>query len=597
MDPISGSERAVPQQLQAWWFEMKAACFRAQRWWREGFKMPPRHARGVELADAPVAGEGRAPLWTHHGAAEFPLTAGKVHNLRLAAACLHGVEIPADTVFSFWSQLGRTTRRRGFVDGRELREGCMIPSTGGGLCALSGLLYGAALDAGLEIVERHEHSRIIPGSMAEAGRDATVFWNYVDLRFKAPFAWRIECVLGASHLTVRIRKSAPGAVVKDAPREQIHAPQRAAATGDCLTCGMLSCFRHPAATSAHAPSLGHTSFLLDARWPEFESWCQRHHHAGDRWHLPLDGQRWSKPNYAWKVPADGHARCETWFTLMRSLRQRSLPAQGAARQRTLLGSDAALAARYARSLHHECRHVIVVQNLLPHLWQMGALGGRSFDVLANRLPMQVLEDRLDRAASVHPVSTTLSDFRADPGLALAEREALAAAARVITPHREIAGMFGARGLVLDWELPKAVRVEKSPSSPVKLFFPASALARKGIFEVAAALNGLNAELWVLGAASEGAAQPLQQVKWRRAAVAELTLCDAMVIPAWVEHQPRLALRALAAGLPVVASRACGLPEDHPLLHTMEEPDAAQLRATLLALFPALGERNACAAAV
>ena len=31
-----------------------------------------------------------------------------------------------------------------------------------------------------------------------------------------------------------------------------------------------------------------------------------------------------------------------------------------------------------------------------------------------------------------------------------------------------------------------------------------------------------------------------------------------MLPAWVERQPRRLLRALAAGVPVIASEACGL---------------------------------------
>jgi vancomycin resistance protein YoaR len=133
-----------------------------------------------------------------------------VENLRHAARAFHGVEIPAGRVFSFWRQLGRTTKGKGFTEGRELREGCLVPAVGGGLCQLSGLLYQAALEAGLEIVERHGHSRVIAGSAAEKNLDATVFWNYVDLRFRSDVAWRVEVELSASDLVVRIRSSREG---------------------------------------------------------------------------------------------------------------------------------------------------------------------------------------------------------------------------------------------------------------------------------------------------------------------------------------------------------------------------------------------------
>ncbi|HLL99878.1 MAG TPA: VanW family protein, partial [Pyrinomonadaceae bacterium] len=158
-----------------------------------------------ELANQPIVGESKTALWTEKDRAEMPLMAGKIHNLRLAIANLNGAEISANQTFSFWKQTGRATRRRGFVRGRELREGCVIPNVGGGLCQLSNALYDAALQANFEIVERHAHTQIVPGSLAEKGRDATVFWNYVDLRFRSSHAFRIEAELTATHLIVRFR--------------------------------------------------------------------------------------------------------------------------------------------------------------------------------------------------------------------------------------------------------------------------------------------------------------------------------------------------------------------------------------------------------
>ena len=46
---------------------------------------------------------------------------GKVENLRRAAALFDGSTIPEGGVFSFWKQLGRPSRRRGFVAGRMLQ--------------------------------------------------------------------------------------------------------------------------------------------------------------------------------------------------------------------------------------------------------------------------------------------------------------------------------------------------------------------------------------------------------------------------------------------------------------------------------------------
>jgi hypothetical protein len=323
-------DRDSPSRRQAFVFHVKTRVLQLRRGLAEFSSLPPRHGVATALADSPVIVEKQAPLWREVSSAEFPLTAGKVENLRHAARAFHGIEIPAGSVFSFWRQLGRTRRVKGFTEGRELREGCLVPAVGGGLCQLSGLLYQAALGAGLEIVERHAHSRVLPGSSAEQNLDATVFWNYVDLRFRGTSEWRIEVELTASDLVVRIRSPQAGRMPGKAV--EVVSPPRAAPSGDCLTCGMVACFRHPAATSAHAPAMGHSAFLLDSRWPEFDRWCGGHSREGDRWFVPLDGKRWNKPNYQWSPPPGVTTRAAKPVTLWRSFRQRRLPAQGAARQ-------------------------------------------------------------------------------------------------------------------------------------------------------------------------------------------------------------------------------------------------------------------------
>ena len=42
------------------------------------------------------------------------------------------------------NNLGRITARKGFVLGREIREGCVVPTVGGGICQLSNALATAA---------------------------------------------------------------------------------------------------------------------------------------------------------------------------------------------------------------------------------------------------------------------------------------------------------------------------------------------------------------------------------------------------------------------------------------------------------------------
>jgi hypothetical protein len=231
-----------------------------------------------------------------------------------------------------------------------------------------------------------------------------------------------------------------------------------------------------------------------------------------------------------------------------------LAAQGAARQKALLEFDRALALDFSRKIPHIADHLVVSQNLLPHLWRNGDLGGRTFDVLMTRLPMAELEKTLDAAAKMFPRSRTLADFRAPAEIREAESEALAAARSWITPHSDIARLAGRRAVKLDWHLPTAGSRNGTADAIV---FPASTLARKGCYELreVARVGGFGLE--IVGPVIEESgfwngidAKPAQGDWLARAAV--------VVLPAWVEHWPRRLLQAAAAGVPVVATTSCGL---------------------------------------
>jgi len=518
-----------------------------------------RYRRGEALARARVIAESRSPLWAEGDAAERALQAGKVHNLRLAARRLDGVEVPSGAVFSFWAHVGRASRLRGFTRGRELREGCVIASVGGGLCQLSNALYDAALQAGFEILERHAHTRVVPGSLAESGRDATVFWNYVDLRWRAPEAFRIETSLDRDQLTVCFR----GKSVRRGKRHALPALQTNAtphADGDCTRCGVLDCFRHVESGGSvdGAPArFGRTAFLVDEFWPEFDEYVRAERSREDALCLPLDGRKFGRANYAWNTRGFGEVRERRLATVLRSLASRRLASQGARRQTALLRHAEKLAESCARALAFDVTHVVVMQHLLPFLWRGGHLGGRSFDVLMCGLPLARLHETLDEAAALHPESPTLADFRADERLVRAESEALARARRVVTPHALVASLFGERAVLLDWHLPRAEREGESVAG-VRVVFPGPTVGRKGAYEVREAARRLGLTVVVAGAQPEGEGfwdgVAVERREWKDC----LRDAGVVILPAFVENRPRRLLEALARGVPVVASANCGL---------------------------------------
>jgi hypothetical protein len=239
--------------------------------------------------------------------------------------------------------------------------------------------------------------------------------------------------------------------------------------------------------------------------------------------------------------------------------------------------DEALARHYARRLPFMATHLVVSQALLPFLWRDGILGGRSFDVLMTRLPLETLQTTLDRAAQAWPMSPTLADFRAEPGLPAAEREALAAARHWITPHSKIARLAGAKARKLEWHIPPVATRNANGGTVV---FPASTLGRKGAYEMREVARDLGLTVTTSGGVLES------DSFWRGVPVVvagtdPLATARLVVLPAWIEDQPRRLLRALSAGIPVIASDACGL-EGVPGVTTVPVGDVAALRNAIIA---------------
>ena len=556
--------RRTPTRTSQALFEAKAAVFRARRGLTELGRAPPRLSRVADRAAfGVVVARSVTPLWADPNLSEQVMQLGKVQNLRRAAAALDGLVLGPGQVFSFWRQVGQATKGRGFVPGRMLREGCMMPAVGGGLCQLSNALYDVALTAGCRILERHAHSFRVPGSATAEGRDATVAWNYVDLRFASTTELLLSVRLSQRDLTVSLSRRDARAEPPVAEPSASPDAAPAAEVESCDTCDETDCSFHDG--SGGQGGAGRAAYMVDEFWPEFASCVANERQAGDLICAPTL-RRWSRAGF-------GEAYEATWQSAMRSLGWRLTPPQGAARRATDAASTAAMARALARRLAPDVTEITVAQSLLPQLWREGALGGRKVRVLMTRLPIAVLEARLDAAAKTHPDRPTLADYRADPWLAEAEAEALAAADEIVTPHAEIAALFGERARLLDWMRPAA------PAQPPRrgdvFALPGPTVARKGAYEVREAARRLGVKLRPIGAELEGASF------WTDVELAPaepgadwLDGVRAVVHPALAEAMPRRLLEALAAGVPVIATAACGLaPQAGLTLVPMDDVEA------------------------
>lgn len=131
-----------------------------------------------------VAAEHSVPLFRNLSEADTALQKGKAHNVALALKRMSGIVLERGKVFSYWRLLGNPTARRGFQKGMMLVNGKPVAAVGGGLCALSNLIYWLALHTPLTVIERYRHSYdVFPDSNRKEpfGSGATCVYNYRDL--------------------------------------------------------------------------------------------------------------------------------------------------------------------------------------------------------------------------------------------------------------------------------------------------------------------------------------------------------------------------------------------------------------------------------
>ncbi|HEY6252247.1 MAG TPA: VanW family protein [Candidatus Angelobacter sp.] len=532
-----------------------------------------RFARGNQTDYAVLLAQSRTPLWTAEGAVEEALQFGKVENLRNACASLHLAEVPVGETFSFWKQVGRAKKSRGYIKGRELRQGCLIPSVGGGLCQLSNALYDAALTCGCKIVERHAHTAVVPGSAAENGRDATVFWNYVDFRFIPTQDLLITASLSGDELLVGFwGKQALLSIQAHALASETRASQP---VNTCTDCGMVDCFRH--IKNGGPRHRGHRAFLIEECWPEFDEFCRQERSGTDQlllpWHwnrlAPLHRYRWNSEGYRNVTGANLRtilSSVQSKFRLVESLPPIAIQVR---RSRNLADC-------YAARLSSSASFLYVAQTLLPFIWRCGSLGGRRFAVLMTRLPLRLLHSRLDQLARQFPEQKSFQEFRAPDWMVEAEMEALEQAESIVTPHTLLAGLLPRKTQKLPWKLPKV----KAADHGDLIVFPGPTVARKGAYQLREAMRGSNEKLLLLGNNLESEtfwegvnASRLQKGEdW-------LQQVSLVVQPAFIENAPRPLLRALAAGIPVIATPECGL-DAHPNLTLVQAGDAVELRRIL-----------------
>ncbi|HHY91855.1 MAG TPA: hypothetical protein GX511_00780 [Firmicutes bacterium] len=106
----------------------------------------------------------------------------RTYNLKLGAQAVDGQIVLPGQVFSFNEVVGPREAEQGYREAPVIIKNELVPGIGGGICQVSSTLYNAVLLAGLDPVERTNHS--LPSAYVGLGRDATVAYGSIDFKFK-----------------------------------------------------------------------------------------------------------------------------------------------------------------------------------------------------------------------------------------------------------------------------------------------------------------------------------------------------------------------------------------------------------------------------
>lgn len=106
----------------------------------------------------------------------------RVHNINVGADSLNGILIAPQEEFSLLKALGEIDGEHGYLQELVIKDNKTQPEYGGGLCQIGTTVFRGALDSGLPITQRRNHSYRV-SYYEPAGTDATIYDPWPDFRF------------------------------------------------------------------------------------------------------------------------------------------------------------------------------------------------------------------------------------------------------------------------------------------------------------------------------------------------------------------------------------------------------------------------------
>lgn len=158
------------------------------------FSRPGAKAIGEQM-QFPIVFEAAPPLITADSIKKYKInelvgsattsfrgsTASRKHNIATGVQTVSGVLIAPGEEFSLVAALGDVSEEAGYEKEYVIKGDRSVKEAGGGLCQVATTVFRAALNAGLPITERTNHSYVV--GYYGPGLDATIYGPWPDLRF------------------------------------------------------------------------------------------------------------------------------------------------------------------------------------------------------------------------------------------------------------------------------------------------------------------------------------------------------------------------------------------------------------------------------
>ena len=133
--------------------------------------------QAVDLGILTVIGEYTTEFSNYEG------TENRNHNIRTVADILNDTIVEANGgIWSYNDNSGDTTQDPPFASAGSIIAGEHVDSIGGGICQVATTIFNAVFEAGLPVVERHNHTEHMHSY--PDGRDAAVSYGELDLKFE-----------------------------------------------------------------------------------------------------------------------------------------------------------------------------------------------------------------------------------------------------------------------------------------------------------------------------------------------------------------------------------------------------------------------------